>query len=57
MVPSTIPTPPRRMRVRCPRDRGPLLLEQDVHGPYLTCLTCGCVLEEQPTAAATATGW
>jgi hypothetical protein len=52
MVTPSCPTSPRRIRARCPRDRGPLLLEQDVHGPYLTCLTCGWVLEEQPTAAA-----
>jgi hypothetical protein len=47
MVTSTAPTPPRRIRARCPRDRGRLLLEQDLHGTYLTCITCGFVLEER----------
>jgi hypothetical protein len=40
--------PPRRLQARCPRDRGPLLLEQDRYSTYLTCLTCGYVLEERP---------
>jgi hypothetical protein len=37
----------RRIRARCPRDHGRLVLEKDPHGTYLSCLCCGYVLEEQ----------
>ena len=46
MTPTQSPT--RRIRARCPRDGGRLLLEQDTHGTYLSCLRCGSVLEERP---------
>jgi hypothetical protein len=54
------PAPPRRIRARCPRDRGRLLLEQDSHGVYLTCLSCGYVLEErssQQNSTPQSTSW
>ena len=42
------PTRTRRIRARCPRDHGRLVLEQDPQGTYLSCLTCGYVLDERP---------
>jgi hypothetical protein len=44
MTPTQSPT--RRIRARCPRDHGRLVLEQDPQGTYLSCLRCGYVLEE-----------
>jgi hypothetical protein len=46
-------TPIRRIQARCPRCRGRLLLEQDAHGAYLTCLMCGCIVEERDDPPAT----
>lgn len=46
-------TPVRRIRARCPRCWGRLLLERDAHGAYLACLMCGCVLEERDDPPAT----
>jgi hypothetical protein len=40
----------RRILAHCPRCQGRLLLEQDAHGTYLSCLACGNVLEEQVVA-------
>ena len=37
----------RRIAARCPRCRGRLFFEIDHHGSYLTCVACGCVLEER----------
>jgi hypothetical protein len=37
-----------------------MLLEQDLHGAYLTCLNCGYVLEErlvEPQAPSAAAWW
>ncbi len=48
---STSPTS-RRIVARCPRCRGRLSFEQDRYGAYLSCIACGCVLEEQDGAAA-----
>ena len=42
----------RRIVARCPRCRGRLAYEQDRYGAYLSCIACGCVLEEQAAAAA-----
>lgn len=42
----------RHIRARCPRCQGPLLLEQDLHGAYLSCLMCGFVLEERTSLPA-----
>jgi transcription initiation factor TFIIIB Brf1 subunit/transcription initiation factor TFIIB len=37
----------RRVLARCPRCHGRLFFHSDQHGAYLSCLTCGCVLEER----------
>lgn len=34
----------------CPRCRGLMFSEQDRHGAYATCLTCGYVSEAEPPA-------
>lgn len=38
---------PRRVLARCPRCHGRLFFHHDQHGAYLSCLTCGYVLEER----------
>jgi hypothetical protein len=45
-------SPSRRIRARCPRCQGRLLLERDRHGAYLSCLMCGLVLEERTVLPA-----
>ncbi len=63
MVTIAAPTTTRRVAARCPRCRGRLAFERDQYGAYLSCLACGCVLEEQAaadtaqTTAARAAWW
>jgi hypothetical protein len=42
-----LPGTARRIVARCPRCSGRLALERDRHGAYLSCIACGCVLEER----------
>jgi hypothetical protein len=37
----------RRLLARCPRCHGRLFFHNDQQGTFLSCLTCGCVLEER----------
>jgi hypothetical protein len=37
--------PDPRLLTRCPRGHGRLLREEDAHGAYLSCLSCGFVRE------------
>jgi hypothetical protein len=48
----SLPNPSRRIAARCPRCSGRLAFERDRHGAYLSCLVCGCVLEERTGAEA-----
>jgi len=35
----------------CPRCRGPVIDEWDIHGHYLSCLLCGYILKEDEERA------
>ncbi len=52
MVMTAAPPSTRRVVARCPRCRGRLLFEHDQHGAYLSCLACGCTLEERARMSA-----
>ncbi len=45
----------RRVFLRaCPRCGGDMFLEEDMFGPYRSCLQCGCTVEAKPKEAVAA---